>query len=205
MPPPPEEVEPCLAQWEKFLHERSLPPLVHAALSHYQFEAIHPFTDGNGRSGRILNILYMLHARLLRIPVLYLSRYVIHNKADYYRLLRGVTEAGEWEPWALYMLRGIEETANWTTNRIQAIHDLFDVTVERCRRALPKVYSKELIELIFRQPYCKIQFVVDAGIARRKTASEYLQALEQIGILAGERRGREVIYKHPALVEVLSA
>jgi Fic family protein len=180
-------------------------PLIRMAIAHYQFEAIHPFTDGNGRSGRILNILYLLHARLLQIPVLYLSRYIIHNKADYYRLLRCVTEAGEWEPWVLYMLRGIEETANWTTNRIQAIHDLFNVTVERCRRDLPKVYSKELIELIFRQPYCKIQFVVDAGIARRKTASEYLQALERIGVLAGERRGREVIYKHPALVEVLSA
>jgi Fic family protein len=110
------------------------------AIAHYQFEAIHPFTDGNGRSGRILNILYLLHARLLRIPVLYLSRYIIQNKADYYRLLRGVTEAGE----------------------------------------------KELIELIFRQPYCKIQFVVDAGIAKRQTASEYLQQLEGVGVLTGE-------------------
>jgi Fic family protein len=129
------------------------------AIAHYQFEAIHPFTDGNGRSGRILNILYLLHARLLRIPVLYLSRYIIQYKADYYRLLRGVTEAGE----------------------------------------------KELIELIFRQPYCKIQFVVDAGIAKRQTASEYLQQLEGVGVLTGERRGREIIYKHPALVEVLTA
>lgn len=180
-------------------------PLIRMAIAHYQFEAIHPFADGNGRSGRILNILYLLHARLLRIPVLYLSRYIIQNKADYYRVLRGVTEAGEWELWLLYMLRGIEETANWTTNRIQAIRDLFDVTVERCRRDLPKVYSKELIELIFRQPYCKIQFVVDAGIAKRQTASEYLQQLEGIGVLTGERRGREIIYKHPALVEVLTA
>jgi Fic family protein len=137
--------------------------------------------------------------------VLYLSRYVIQNKPDYYRLLQRVTEAGEWEPWLLYMLQGIEETARWTTGRIQAVRDLFDATVERCRRELPGVYSKELIELIFRQPYCKIAFVVESGIAKRQTASTYLQELERIGILAGEKRGREVIYKHPALVEVLTA
>jgi len=102
------------------------------------------------------------------------------------------------------VLRGIEETAAWTTGRIHDIRELLDATVERCRRELPKVYSKELIELIFRQPYCKIAFVVDAGIAKRKTASEYLQELERIGILAGETRGREVIYRHPALLEALA-
>ena len=102
------------------------------------------------------------------------------------------------------MLRGIEETAVWTAGRIHDIRDLLDATVERCRRELPKVYSKELIELIFRQPYCKIAFVVDAGIAKRKTASEYLQELGRIGILVGETRGREVIYRHPALLEVLT-
>lgn len=180
-------------------------PLIRMAVGHYQFEAIHPFTDGNGRSGRILNILYLLHAGLLQIPVLYLSRFIIQHKSDYYRLLRGVTERGEWEPWVLYMLRGVEETAIWTTGRVRAIRDLFDATVERCRLELPGVYSKELVELIFRQPYCKIAFVVDAGLAKRQTASEYLQALESKGILTGEKRGREVVYKHPALIKVLSA
>ncbi len=180
-------------------------PLIRMAVGHYQFEAIHPFTDGNGRSGRILNILYLLHAGLLQIPVLYLSRFIIQHKSDYYGLLRGVTEQGEWEPWVLYMLRGVEETAIWTTGRVRAIRDLFDATVERCRLELPGIYSKELVELIFRQPYCKIAFVVDAGLAKRQTASEYLQALESKGILTGEKRGREVVYKHPALIKVLSA
>ena len=179
-------------------------PLIRLAVSHYQFEAIHPFTDGNGRSGRILNILYLLHARLLEIPVLYLSRFIIQNKADYYQKLRAVTEDGAWEPWVLYMLRGVEETSLWTTGRIQAIRNLFDATVARCRKELPQIYSKELIELIFRQPYCKIAFVVDAGIAKRQTASVYLQELERIGILAGQKNGREVVYKHPALLGVLT-
>ncbi len=173
------------------------------AVSHYQFEAIHPFTDGNGRTGRILNILYLLSAQLLEIPVLYLSRYIIANKAEYYRMLREVTENGNWKQWVLYMLQGIEETAVWTTGRIRAIRELFDATVDRCRSDLPKVYSKELIELIFRQPYCKIGFLVDAGIAQRKTASDYLQALEQAGILTGEKRWRDTVYRHPALLELL--
>ncbi len=180
-------------------------PLVRMAALHYQFEAIHPFTDGNGRTGRILNLLYLIHAGLLEIPVLYLSRFIIQNKAEYYRLLRGVTEKGAWEEWILYMLRGVEETALWTTNRIRAIRDLFDATVLRTRRELPRIYSKELVELIFRQPYCKISFLVDAGIARRQTASAYLQDLEGIGLLTAERRGREVVYKHPALLDVLTA
>jgi Fic family protein len=179
-------------------------PLIRMAVAHYQFEAIHPFTDGNGRTGRILNILYLLREGLLEIPVLYLSRFIIHNKSQYYSLLQEVTTQGAWEPWLLYMLRGIEETARWTTERIRAIRLLLDETVQRCRNELPKVYSRELIDLIFRQPYCKIAFVVQAGIAQRQAASTYLQELERIGVLAGEKKGREVIYKHPALLEALS-
>ena len=182
-----------------------LDPLIAMAVAHYQFEAIHPFVDGNGRTGRIVNILALVRAGLLDIPVLYLSRYIIRNKAEYYRRLRAVTETGDWEGWLLFMLAAVEDTANWTAGRIRAIRALLDATVERCRRELPTIYSKELIELIFYQPYCKIASVVDAGIAERKTASRYLQELERIGILAGERRGREIIYKHPALLEVLSA
>ena len=178
-------------------------PLIRMAVAHYQFEAIHPFTDGNGRTGRILNILYLVHTGLLQIPVLYISRFIIQNKPDYYRLLREVTECDDWEPWLLYMLRGVEETALWTTGRIQSIRELFDLTMDRCRTEAPKIYSKELIELIFRQPYCKISFIVDAGIAKRKTASEYLQELERIGVMVGEKHGRETIYKHPALLEVI--
>ena len=191
---------------EFLLAEDDLDPLVRMAVAHYQFEAIHPFTDGNGRTGRILNILFLVHAGLLRIPVLYLSRHLIQNKADYYRLLRGVTEDRAWEPWVLFMLTAVETTATWTTGRILAIRDLFDQTLACCRAKLPsKVYSKELVELVFTQPYCKIQFLVDAGIAERKTASEYLQELEKLGILKGEKRGREVLYKHPALLKALTA
>jgi Fic family protein len=191
---------------EFLLTDDDLDPLVRMAVAHYQFEAIHPFTDGNGRTGRILNILFLLHAGLLRIPVLYLSRHFIQNKLEYYRLLREVTERAEWEEWLFFMLTAVEETADWTTGRIVAIRDLFDQTLARCRAKLPsKVYSKELVELVFMQPYCKIQFLVDAGIAQRQTASEYLKELEKVGVLTAEKQGREMLYKHPALLAVLAA
>jgi Fic family protein len=180
-------------------------PLIRMAVGHYQFEAIHPFADGNGRTGRILNILYLLHSGLLSIPVLYLSRYLIQQKPRYYHLLRDLTGKGNWEEWVLFILQGVEETATWTTGRIVAIRDLLDETVAQCRRDLPKVYSKELIELVFRQPYCKIAFVVDAGIAQRQTASVYLQELERVGILKSEQVGRERVYLNPRLLEVLRA
>ncbi len=182
-----------------------LDPLVRMALAHYQFEAIHPFTDGNGRTGRILNILLLLHAGLLDIPVLYLSRFIVRNKPVYYRLLRRVTEDGDWESWLIYMLNGVEETAQLTTGRIRAIAELHSETIARCRRELPRVYTRELIDLIFRRPYCKTAFVVDAGLAERKTASEYLRELERIGVLEGKKIGREVVYRHPALLDALKA
>jgi Fic family protein len=196
-----------LANLEEFLlGDDDLDPLVRMAVTHYQFEAIHPFMDGNGRTGRILNILFLIHTDLLRIPVLYLSRHLIQHKGDYYRLLRGVTEDGAWEKWVLFMLDAVEATANWTTNRILAIRDLFEQTLVRCRAKLPsKVYSKELVELVFTQPYCKIQFLVEAKLAQRQTASEYLQELEKLGVLKAEKRGREVLYKHPALLKLLTA
>jgi Fic family protein len=196
-----------LQNLESFLTaDNDLDPLVRMAVAHYQFEAIHPFEDGNGRTGRILNLLYLIQRRLLDIPVLYLSRFIIQNKQDYYTGLLRVTETQDWEEWLLYMLGGIEETARWTTNRIHAIHDLFGQTCERCRRELPaRVYSKELMELVFTQPYCKIKFVVEAGLGKRKAASEYLRALEETGILEGMKIGREMVYRHPALLEVLTA
>jgi len=140
---------------------------------------------------------------LLEIPVLYLSRFIIQNKPDYYRLLREVTENGNWEPWVLYMMHGVEQTALWTSGRIREIKTLLDATVDKVRTEAPKIYSRELIDLIFRQPYCKIGFVVDAKLAERKTASTYLRDLENLGILVGEKVGREVIYRHPALLDVL--
>ena len=161
-----------------------------------------PFIDGNGRPLRIPNILFLLHSGLLRIPSLISAALI---KLEYYRLLRGITERAQWEDWLLFMLAAVEETAEWTTGRIVGIRDLFDQTLARCRAKLPsKVYSKELVELVFTQPYCKIQFLVEAGIAKRQTASEYLRELEKIGILTAEKQGREVLYKHPALLAVLT-
>jgi Fic family protein len=191
---------------EEFLNNyEDIDPLIRLAVAHYQFEAIHPFRDGNGRTGRILNILFLIQNNLIEIPVLYLSRYIIQNKPDYYHLLRRVTEESAWEDWIIYMLKGIEETALWTTERIHAIYDLPEQTIQRCRKEIPDIYSKELIELIFKQPYCKIKFLVEANIAERQTASRYLQKLEKIGILVSEKRGRERIYKNPALIKVLTA
>lgn len=207
-PPEGEEViRNKLTNLEQFIHaEDSLDPLIRLAMVHYQFEAIHPFHDGNGRSGRILNILFLVEKGLLKIPVLYLSRYIIQHKNDYYRLLREVSNKHAWEPWILFMLTAVEETAVWTHNKILAIRDLLDRTVLICREKLPgKVYSRELIELIFIQPYCKINFVVEAGLAERKTASVYLQKLEKIGVLESTKIGRERIYFNPELIKVLAS
>jgi Fic family protein len=187
-----------------FLQEPGgLDPLLRMAVAHYQFEAIHPFVDGNGRTGRIVNLLALLRAGLLEIPVLYLSRYIIANKQAYYQRLRAVTERGDWQGWLLYMLAAVEETALWTTDRIRAIRALMDETAERCRAEMQRGYSQELIELIFRQPYCKIAFVVEAGIAQRDAALAYLRELERLGVLTSEMVGRERIYRNPALVAVL--
>ena len=194
-----------LGNLQAFLREPAgLDPLIVLAVAHYQFEAIHPFVDGNGRTGRILNLLILLKTGLLELPVLYLSRHIIQNKPEYYRRLRAVTEQHDWEGWLLFMLTAVEETARWTTGRIQAIRILLDATLQRCREQLPqRVYSKELIELIFVQPYIRIQSVVDAGLGQRETASRYLRELEDIGILQREKLGRQVLYRHPALLEVL--
>ena len=195
-----------LSNLEKFIHsENGLDPLVRMAVIHYQFEAIHPFHDGNGRTGRIINLLYLISEGLLEIPVLYLSRHILENKSDYYALLLGVTEDGAWEPWIQFMLTAVEETSIWTFERIMAIRDMLEETIERCREELPDhVYSKELVELVFTQPYCKIAFAVEAGIARRQTAGEYLKELEAIGVLQSHKVGREKIFVNPRLLELLS-
>lgn len=165
-----------LKNLEDYIHaEDTIDPLIKLALIHYQFEAIHPFTDGNGRTGRILNILFLTSRGLLDLPVLYLSKYIIDWKSDYYHVLRRVTENQEWEPWILYMLDAVEQTALATKNKILAIRRLLVETIEFTKKNLPlRVYSKELIELLFHQPYTKGQFLVDAGIAKRQAAADYL-------------------------------
>ena len=206
-PPEGEEIiKKKLANLEQFIHaDDGLDPLIRLAVIHYQFEAIHPFHDGNGRAGRILNILYLVEQGLLKIPVLYLSRYIIRHKNDYYHLLRDVTASQAWEPWILYMLTTVEETASWTCRKIFAIRDLIERTAVLCKKELPgNVYSRELMDLIFIQPYCKIAFLVEAGLAERKTASGYLQKLEKIGVLNSIKIGREKIYLNPALIQLLA-
>ena len=194
-----------LANWERFLHEqRDLDPLVRMAAAHYQFEAIHPFSDGNGRTGRVLNILILIQEELLSLPILYLSRYVIANKADYYRLLLEVTQQQAWEPWLLFMLRAVEETANWTTAKVMAIRSLSDLTAAFVREQLPKAYSRELVDVIFEQPYCRIANLVDKGIAQRQAAARYLKGLVEIGVLRERPEGREKLFIHPRLMQLLA-
>jgi Fic family protein len=205
---PPEGVELIknkLSNLEKFIYEEdSYDPLIKMAILHYQFEAIHPFSDGNGRTGRILNILFLIEKKLLDIPVLYLSRYIISNKLAYYNGLQRVTEENAWEAWILYVLQGLEETAIATRERILAIHALTLEVREKVRVQLPKIYSKDLIELIFRTPYCKIKFLEDSGIAKRETASIYLKKLESIGILRSIKIGREVYYVNDPFLRILT-
>jgi Fic family protein len=194
-----------LENWAEFLGAKNeLDPLIRVAVQHYQFEAIHPFTDGNGRTGRILNILCLVQHGLLDTPILYLSRYIIQHKADYYRLLLEVTTKQRWEPWILYMLNGIEDTCLWTTDKIKAIRELMRHTGQFIQRKLPKIYTWELVELLFKQPYCRIANVVDAGLAKRQTASVYLKQLAEIGVLREVTSGRESLFVHPKYVELLT-
>ena len=193
-----------LANWERFLHgAEELDPLVRMAIGHYQFEAIHPFNDGNGRTGRVLNLLYLVDIGLLDIPVLYLSKAIIEAKQDYYRLLLAVSTEQAWEPWILFMLDAVRRTAHWTTSRIKAIRILIDETAARMRQEAPGIYSRELAELIFVQPYCRITNVVDAGIAQRQTASVYLKQLADIGLLREVKIGREKLFINPSLLQAL--
>jgi Fic family protein len=193
-----------LANLEQFIYaEDGIDPLVKMAVVHYQFEAIHPFTDGNGRTGRILNILFLLDRGLLDIPVLYLSRYIIENKNAYYSGLRGITENGDWESWILYMLEAVAQTARETREKILAIRDLMNADIEKVKMELPKIYSKDLLELLYHQPYCKIRFLEEAGIAQRQTASQYLRDLARIGVLEPLKSGREIYYINNKFLKLL--
>ncbi len=195
-----------LANLERFLYPDppdDLDPLVRMAVMHYQFEAIHPFTDGNGRTGRILNILWLVEQGLLDIPVLYLSRYILARRNDYYAGLRGVTEHGAWEPWVLYMLDAVEQTARETCERVQRMLALMESVRQEVQAKAPRIYSKDLIEVLFAHPYCKIQFLLDAQLAKRQTASDYLRTLADLGVLKAQKAGREVYYVNERLYQEL--
>jgi Fic family protein len=195
-----------LKNWEDFLNEPTdLDPVVRMALLHYQFEAIHPFIDGNGRTGRVLNILCLVQDKLLDHPTLYLSRHILRTRGDYYRLLNQVTATGDWEPWVVYMLKAVELTAIWTMQKIRAIRTLMDQATEVMRLGAPKVYSRELVELLFAKPYSRIGDVVERGIAKRESASKYLKELVALGMLIGEKSGRDKIYLHRIYMDLLSS
>lgn len=195
-----------LDDWERFLHDcEAIDPLVRLAAGHYQFEAIHPFTDGNGRTGRVLNSLYLVEKGLLPLPILYLSRYILAHRGDYYAHLRAVTRDGAWEPWLLFMLRGVRETASWTLAKIAAIRDLADETARHIRARLPAIYSRELVDVLFEQPYCRIGNLVDAGIVARQAASRYLKSLAAAGVVEERAFGREKLFLQSKLLELLAA
>lgn len=161
---------------------------------HYQFEAIHPFVDGNGRTGRIINILFLVEKGLLDTPILFLSHYILRTKSSYYAGLRSVTEQGAWTDWVLYILEAIETTALETQQRVSSILNAMNKAKDIIKTKAPKIYSKDLVEAVFEHPYCKIRFLEDAGIAKRQTAATYLQTLEEMGLLRGIRMGREQYY-----------
>ena len=173
------------------------------AITHYQFEAIHPFTDGNGRTGRMINILFLIEQNLLTLPILYLSRYIIRNKSDYYRHLLNVTRNDDWQAWIIYLLKAVEETAIWTRDKIDATRNLLNHTCSFVQDQLPAIYSRELVEVLFNQPYCRIANLVELGLAKRQTASVYLKQLAGIGILQEIKVGREKLFIHPKLIELL--
>ena len=195
-----------LANWERFIHgEEDLDPVVRIAAAHYQFEAIHPFTDGNGRTGRVLNSLLLVESGLLPAPILYLSRYIISHKAEYYRRLLEVTRDGAWEPWVLYVLDAVDETARWTTAKIDAVRRLHEGTRLHVRNRLPRIYSRELVDALFMQPYVRISNLVLAGLAGRQAASRYLKALAAEGVLEERAVGREKLFLHTKLLALLTS
>jgi Fic family protein len=178
-------------------------PLIKLAVSHYQFEAIHPFRDGNGRAGRILSLLVMIQKNLLEVPILYLSAYIIENKDDYYHLLGNVTALKSWREWILYMLKAIEETSIYTIHKITEIDSLFHRTHELIKKKLPHV-GKEIVEKIFEQPYISPKRLLSADIKSLNTAKKYLKQMEEIGIMTSRKIGKENVYLNIDLFNLLS-
>jgi Fic family protein len=193
-----------LKDLENFIHsEDDIDPLIKLALIHYQFEAIHPFIDGNGRTGRIIILLYLKLTGLLDLPALYMSEYIITHKQDYYLSLRRVTEKGDWKSWILYMLDMVEDTATKGRKQIASIQRLMTTMSEKIQKELPKLYSKDLMEVLFKLPYTKRIFLEQAGLGNLKTAGSYLNELEKSGILKSEIVGKEKLYLNTELMQIL--
>lgn len=179
-------------------------PLVRMAILHHQFESIHPFYDGNGRTGRILNLLHLVLHGLLDITVLYLSRFIVRNKADYYHHLQHTRESGNWEAWVLYMLQAVEETSRQTIAQVKQIRELMASAKQRLRSELPKLYSQDLLNNIFRHPYTKIEFIERDLQVTRPTATRYLDLLTQAGFVKKVKIGRANFYINDPLFQLLS-
>jgi len=208
MPPQdPNEIIRLMGNLERFINDDDLcdwDPLVKMAIIHHQFESIHPFYDGNGRTGRIINILYLVKQGLLDMPVLYLSRYINQNKASYYRLLQTARTNGNWEPWLLYMLDGIEQTSIQTTKLIQDIRNLMQLYKHRLRAELPKIYNQDLLNNLFCQPYTKVEFIMRDLQVHRNTAYKYLASLIEVGLLSKHNLGKENFYLNVELFDLLA-
>ena len=193
-----------LKNLEDFMHaEDDMDPLVKMAIIHYQFEAIHPFFDGNGRTGRIILLLYLKFANLLDLPALYLSSYIIEHKDQYYANLRKVTEEGNWEDWIMYMLDMVEQTASKGRQQIAEIEKLMNKMGAEIQEKLPRIYSKDLMEQLFRLPYSKRNQLEKVGLGNLKTVGNYLKELEKAGFLKSEQVGKEKLYLNFRLLEVL--
>lgn len=203
-----DEIASLMANLEQFINDGDtlgLDPLLKMAVIHHQFETIHPFYDGNGRTGRILNILYLVKENLLGPPILYLSRYINQHKADYYRLLQAVRTEGAWEQWIMFMLEGVEQMAGQTTRLVHQIRDLMFEHKVHLRRELPRIYSQDLLNNTFSHPYSKIAYVErDLGVSRI-TATRYLNEMTRIGLMRKRKFGRDSYYMNHALIDLLAS
>lgn len=195
-----------MANLETFINTyKSIDPLIKMAIAHYQFEAIHPFSDGNGRTGRILLLLQLKQEQLLDIPALFLSEYIIEHKNKYYKGLRAVTEKNDWTKFILYMLDMVEKTAIKGLDRLETIIQAMETTGLNIKEKLPKVYSKDLVEVIFKLPYTKRQNLIDIGLGTPKTVGNYLIALEEEGFLKSVKVGKEKLYLNQSLMKILES
>ncbi|MFN5181480.1 MAG: Fic family protein [Bacteroidota bacterium] len=193
-----------LRNYEIYINEEDgIPPLIKMAIQHYQFESIHPFYDGNGRTGRIINILHLLINNLLEMPVLFLSGYITKHKTEYYRLLQRVRTSNDWESWILFMLKGVEYSANEAIDQVNGIYKIFNTTQEIIQKKKSKIYSKELVELLFEHPYCKSEYLEKRLGISRITAAKYLKELEKISILESKKFWKETIYINKKLFDFL--
>lgn len=204
-PQNPNDIVRLMGELVDFVHgDDDLDPLLRMAIAHHQFETIHPFYDGNGRTGRVLNLLMLQRAGLLDFPVLYLSRYITSTKADYYRLLQSTRETGDWTPWCVYMVRGVALTAKSGIGLIKALRDLMLDTKQKLRATLPKIYSQELLNNLFRYPYTKIEFVARDLNVSRITAAKYLDLLAEGKFVTKKKIGRDNFYINDPLYQLLT-